>query len=132
MPLQKIRLELARCPDFPNGSSLHGYEFIAPLDREARFDADEWKANQALCHVRRFWLGQADETGLLVHGKGRHWAFSYDPNQEADDEPIFRFDRHEFRVGDYVSITEHDGVQRPFRIAAIERAPFVSSADQTF
>lgn len=130
MSLQKIRLELARCPEFPEGSALHGYEFIAPLDHEGRFDADEWKANRALCHVRRFAAGRPDETGLLIHPKGRNWAFSYVPGEE-DDEPIFRFDRHDFRIGSYVSITEHDGVQRTFRVAGLERAPILSAADRT-
>ena len=34
MPLKKIILELARTPEFPNGSSTHGYEFVAPLDAD--------------------------------------------------------------------------------------------------
>jgi hypothetical protein len=45
---------------------------------------------------------------------------------EDDDEPIFRFDRHNFVVGEYVTVTEHDGIARPFRVIdvrpAIERA----------
>jgi hypothetical protein len=32
MSLKLIRLELARTPDFPEGSRRHGYEFVAPLD----------------------------------------------------------------------------------------------------
>ncbi|MDH3770219.1 MAG: hypothetical protein OET79_04410 [Nitrospirota bacterium] len=49
---------------------------------------------------------------------GHHWAFHYDDAAE-DDEPIFRFDQHRFVRGDYVSITEHDGIQRTFRVADI-------------
>lgn len=69
--------------------------------------------------------GEDDEHGHLVHHRGHHWAFHY-AGQHAgtgeNDEPIFRFDGHRFVVGDYVSVTEHDGVQRTFRIAAV--APF--------
>ena len=36
-----------------------------------------------------------------------------------DDEPIFKFDRHSFVPGEYVSITEHDGVTRPFRVISV-------------
>ena len=36
MSLSKIRLELARDPDFPEGSREHGYEFTAPLGADGR------------------------------------------------------------------------------------------------
>jgi hypothetical protein len=29
---KRIRLELARSKEFPEGSATHGYEFVAPLD----------------------------------------------------------------------------------------------------
>ena len=32
----------------------------------------------------------------------------------------FRFDKHAFKVGEYVSVTEHDGITRPFRVVAVE------------
>jgi hypothetical protein len=63
-----------------------------------------------------------DEKGHLSHHRGRHWAFAYAPGSEESDEPIFRFDHHVFRQGEYVSITEHDGVQRTFRIASVQPA----------
>jgi hypothetical protein len=40
--LKRIRLELARTPEHPEGSSKCGYEFIAPLDGHGHFDADAW------------------------------------------------------------------------------------------
>jgi len=30
--LKRIRLELARSKEFPDGSTAHGYEFVAPVD----------------------------------------------------------------------------------------------------
>lgn len=119
MTLRTIRLELARGREFPEGSTRHGYEFVAPLDKDGHFDAVEWKANRADCQVRRFWNAQEDETGKLIHLPGGRWAFSYDPSTDTDDEPIFRFDRHVFKTGEYVSITEHDGVQRTFKVDSI-------------
>ena len=117
MPLRKIRLEMARTPEFPMGSANHGYEFVAPLDGEGHLDMDEWKEYGQACIVHRFWQGEDDETGQLVHN--RHgWAFSYEPGEE-DDEPIFRFDSHVFAVGEYVTITEHDGTALPFRITSV-------------
>jgi hypothetical protein len=44
--------------------------------------------------------------------------FSYAPGAD-DDEPAFKFDRHSFTAGEYVSITEHDGVTRPFKIVSV-------------
>lgn len=120
MSLKRIRLELARTPEFPNGSVAHGYDFIAPLDAKGHLDTAAWPEARAACTVRRFWEGQPDEHGNLIHGRGG-WAFSYAPGDD-DDEPIFKFDRHNFVVGEYVTVTEHDGVPRPFRVVLVTPA----------
>ncbi len=118
MPLKKSLLELARTPEFPNGSSNHGYEFVAPLDAQGHLQAEGWTKNKAACTVRRFWENADDETGHLIHRRDGKWAFSYKPGDD-DDEPIFRFDTHKFVAGEYVSVTEHDGVQRPFKVVKV-------------
>ena len=117
MAIRRIRLELARTKEFPEGNRNCGYEFMAPIKPDGHLDAEEWKRNQEKCTVRRFWQGEDDEEGKLVHGRGR-WTFSYAPGED-DDEPIFKFDRHVMKQGEYVSITEHDGVTRPFRIVSV-------------
>jgi hypothetical protein len=78
MALKKIRLELARDHDFPEGSSEHGYEFIAPVNAEGLFDPDEWKAHRGECRVTRFWGDDDVDRGHLVRKPGGHWAFHYD------------------------------------------------------
>ncbi|WP_422002690.1 hypothetical protein [Reyranella sp.] len=125
MALKRILLELARTPDYPNGSSLHGYEFVAPLDDKGHLSSAEWPRAKAACTVRRFWAGAPDEHGALIHRRNGTWAFSYEPGEE-DDEPIFRFDKHLFTAGEYVTVTEHDGVSRPFRV--VEVAPAIRRA----
>ena len=40
---KRIRLNLARSKEFPQGSSRHGYEFVAPLDSNSHIDAELWK-----------------------------------------------------------------------------------------
>ena len=67
MSLKRIRLELARNSEFPNGSSQHGYEFIAPLDAKGHLDSASWPKAKAACTVRRFWNGAPDEHGTLIH-----------------------------------------------------------------
>ncbi|HAJ47209.1 MAG TPA: hypothetical protein DCL54_11590 [Alphaproteobacteria bacterium] len=118
MPLFRIRLELARTKDHPSGSTLHGYEFVAPLDERGHLSTAEWKANKTKCTVRRYAPGVPDEHGHLID-VGRGWHFDYDQDGYEDDEPLFKLDRHEIRVGEYLSITEHDGQLRPYRIALV-------------
>lgn len=125
MSLKRIRLELARTPEFPQGSANHGYEFIAPLDARGHLDSGGWTKAKAACTVRRFTASEPDEHGVLIHRKDGAWAFSYEPGDD-DDEPIFRFDKHLFNVGEYVTVTEHDGVARPFRVVAV--APAIQRA----
>ena len=52
--LQRVRLELARCPEFPQGSHERGYDFIAPLDAAGHIDAEGWKLLRDCCRVKRF------------------------------------------------------------------------------
>ena len=122
MALKLIRLELARTPEFPEGSQKHGYEFVAPLRADGHIDRDEWQRYRQACSVLRFWDDADDEHGVLIRGPGEHWAFSYAVG-DADDEPIQRFASHAFREGEYVTITEHDGVARPFRVVWLMDPP---------
>lgn len=90
MALRHIRLELVRDRDFPDGSAERGYEFHAQLT----------------------------DDGHLVH-RGRGWAFHCDDEPAEEDEPLFKLDRHTLVEGEYVSITEHDGVLRTFRVVRL-------------
>lgn len=120
MNLNRIRLELARTPEFPDGSSRHGYEFVAPLTKDARIDPSSWNEKKDRCKVIRFWGGEKRELGILRH-IGKSWRFDYDASDDADDEVLFKLDHHVLVPGAYVSVTEHDGVQRPFRVVSVTR-----------
>ncbi|MCZ6604536.1 MAG: hypothetical protein O7A03_05265 [Alphaproteobacteria bacterium] len=116
--LYQIRLELARTTEHPEGSPEHGYEFVAPLNGDGLLDPDNWRDHRKKCVVRRYSPGEPDEHGHLVHTQGRQWAFHYDLDNEPEpDESGFKFSSHKFTEGEYVSITEHDGERRPFRVA---------------
>ena len=125
MALKKIRLELARDRDHPEGSSRHGYEFVGPLDEEGRLDPVAWKKYRARCRVRRFWPGEPDQMGHLVRKPGGNWAFHYDDDEGADDdESGYRLGNHIFAPGEYVSIREQeDDVLRTFRVVRVEALP---------
>jgi hypothetical protein len=116
--LKQVRLELARCDGFPQGSQDHGYELIAPLFADGSLAAGLWRDEKEKCTVRRFWEGEPDQCGFLRH-LGRGWRFDYDRKTTDDDEPIFKLDRHHVTPGAYITITEHDGVERPFKIVSV-------------
>jgi hypothetical protein len=121
MNLNRIRLELARDHDFPEGSRDRGYEFTAPLSDEGRINEGDWRTNRARCRVRRFWHGEPDEVGHLIRKPGGSWAFHYDLlGDPDDDEAGYRFGNHRFVPGEYVSIKEHDDVLRTFRVVMVQ------------
>lgn len=120
MSLMKIRLELARDPEFPEGSADRGYEFVAPLGSDRRIDEPEWKEKRDRCRVRRFWNGAPDEVGHLIRKPSGSWAFHYDLLGDPSDESGYRFGDHSFRRGEYVSIKEHDGVTRTFTVVMVQ------------
>lgn len=122
MTLKLIRLELARNKDFPDGSPNHGYEFRAPLTGDGHIDLAQWKNDAQLCTVWHFWGDEIDEHGQIIRTADGKWAFSYVPGDE-DDEPIFRFDSHVFREGEYLTVTEHDGEDRVFRVVSVGNPP---------
>jgi len=118
MSLMTIRLELGRTADAPEGDARHSYEFVAPLNRDGHLDITEWTTQKERCGVRSFRPGHAERRGMLRH-VGRGWRFDYLPGRTDDDEPFFKLDRHIIAPGLYVSITEEDGIERPFRIVNV-------------
>lgn len=124
VPLQRIRLELARDPDFPSGSREHGYDLIAPLDADGHISAAGWKADRDHCRVRRFWGHDGEQVGHILHkpgGTGGIWVFHYDirGGGNSSDESGFHFETHVFKPCEYVSIKEQDGEMRTFRVVAV-------------
>jgi hypothetical protein len=123
---KRIRLNLARSKEFPQGSKLHGYEFVAPLDDKGHIDVKLWQSQREHCRVRRFWEGEDDEIGFLVHKPGgpehARWIFDYNPSRADDDESGYRFGAHAFRPGEYVSIRNEDGETHTYQVISVEPA----------
>jgi hypothetical protein len=117
MTWHMIRLELARTPDFPDGSAAHAYVLHLPLLADGHIDALEWAADKPQATVRRLWPGEAIETGHVIRRRGGAWALSYRKGAD-DDEPFWHLDTHAFKPGEYVTITETDGTRLPFRVAS--------------
>lgn len=119
--MKRVRLELARDHEHPNGSRQHGYDFIAPIDDNGHILADDWKLVRERCRVKRFWAGEPDAVGHIIRKPGGSWAFHYDIHKlgDGEDESGYRFDQHAFKFGEYVSIREHDGVLRTFKVMSV-------------
>lgn len=124
--LKRILLNLARSKEFPDGSARHGYDIVAPLTPAGTLDVEAWRHARAACRVRRFWAGEKEELGHLVHRPGgpggATWAFDYDPTASADDEAGYRLGDHVFRPGEYVSIRDEDGDLHTFKVISVRDA----------
>jgi len=111
MPLYRITLRLGRNPSagFAEGDDSRGYVIVAPLNSEGKLDAAEWSKTWRQCTVRHFSpdLEQPEE-GRLRH-KGERWFFDYDPDDDSDDEPVYKLGDHRLKHGDYVTIHEAGG-----------------------
>jgi hypothetical protein len=124
--LKRIRLNLARSHDHPSGSTHDGYEFVAPLDAAGHIDPELWRKHRDHCRVRRFWEGQDDEVGRLVHTPGgrehARWVFDYGDGTVADEDAGYRFAAHAFMPGAYVSVRNGDGDMHTFKVISVEPA----------
>ena len=118
MSLHRVRLELAPCPQAPDGDSRCGYELTVPLDREGRLQPASWQRRSGDCRVRRFWFGQDYRSGILVHTGQGHWAFSQLPS-DSRGQPIWQLESDRLVENEIVRVTELDGVVRPFRVARV-------------
>ena len=123
---KRIRLNLARSKEFPQGSERHGYEFVAPLDDKGHIDVTLWRQHKDNCRVRRFWEGEDDQVGFVVHKPGgpehARWIFDYNSARVDDDESGYRFGSHAFRPGEYVSVRDDDGEMHTFTVVSVEPA----------
>jgi len=115
MNWKSIRLELARTPDFPEGSAGRAYLLRLPLDDDGLIDAPALQRSPALATVHRYWPNEPDMSGYVIRTP-RGWAFSYEIGEE-DDEAVFHLETHPIRIGEYITLTEPDGRQLPFKVA---------------
>ena len=123
--LKRIRLNLARSKEFPEGSARCGYEFVASLDAAGHIDSSLWQEYREHCRVHRFWDGEQDENGRLVHKPGgsehARWVFHYEGTGD-NDEAGYRFGAHAFKLGEYVSIRDHHDEIHTFKVASVAPA----------
>ena len=112
-----IRLELARTPEFPDGSPSRAFLLRLPLFDDGLIDGDAIAQDPARATVKRLWPNEPDQQGYVIrHGPG--WAFSYAVGED-DDEDLFHLESHPLRQGEYVTLTEPEGRAFPFRVMSL-------------
>jgi len=113
-----IRLELARTAGFPEGSPSRAFILRLPLFADGLIDAAEVARNPAMATVKRFWANEPDQQGYVIRA-GKTWAFSYQIGED-DDEKLFHLEAHPLLEGEYLTLTEPDGAQLPFRVTRVD------------
>jgi hypothetical protein len=102
-------------------------------DTSIRFSGRKYRD---YCRVRRFWPGEDDEVGHLVHKPGgaehARWVFDYNPDQDDDDEAGYKFGAHAFLPGEYVSNSGQDSKLHTFRIIAVNRVVMSMALTKSF
>ena len=118
--LRRVRLELARDPNHPDGSHAIGYDFIAPVGDDGHIIESAYHDLKERCRVRRFSESEPDEVGHVVRKRGGAWAFHYDIHGDpGHDETGYRIDTHRFIPGEYVSLREQNGELKTFRVVSV-------------
>jgi hypothetical protein len=114
MTWKTIRLELARTPEFPEGSAAHAYVLRLPIDDNGYIEPAEMKHPSKNPTVHRMWPNEPDRVGVVISRRAG-WAFSYEIG-DADDEGIFHLEHHPIKPGEYLTITEAEGERLPFKV----------------
>ncbi len=124
MTLSRIVMRLARNPgtDFADGDDHRGYTLTAPLTPDGMLDEDEVKrVGASRCAVRRFAPDEDAQEGRLAR-RGKTWFFDYGDEADGGEEPGYRLGQHRFAVGEYVSITDEDGLLLTYKVTDVAAA----------
>ena len=119
MNWKSIRLELARTDEFPEGSASRAFLLHLPLREDGLIDEETLGGAPVRATVHRFWPNERDRAGHVIRTP-RGWAFSYRAGEE-DDRAVFHLETHPIRMGEFLTLTEPDGRQLPFRVACLKR-----------
>jgi hypothetical protein len=120
MGLKLIRLELVRSKSGHVTDHRHSYTFQASLTPGGELMIDGYGAVSRLCKV----IKSEPETGLhkgflVLTSDG--WMLSCD-GSDSGHCSLNRLEARSLSEGDYVSITEDDGVSRTFEVVSVRNA----------
>jgi hypothetical protein len=118
MAWKKIRLELARTPDFPGGSVGRAFLLSLPLQDDGSVDWDEVSAQPSRATVQRFWASEPDRRGRLSRSDDG-WLLKENADGRA---PTFRMPPQQLTAGQQIAVIGADGRSLPFQVVSIKTA----------
>jgi hypothetical protein len=114
MNWKTIRLELARTPEFPQGSASRVFLLRLPLHDNGSIDEGEVARRPSRATVRRFWASEPDTSGQIVRCP---CGWECRCGQRGQEPLAFRLSSQPLRLGEQVTMTGPDGCELPFRVA---------------
>ena len=112
-----IRLELASSGEFPRGSVGRSYLIRLPLTNCGSIDDTQLGRDPDLATVRRFWASEPDSTGYFMRDMAGY-AIKADTSGSSLTR-LVQFLDGAILPGGHVMMTEPDGSEMSFRVAAV-------------
>lgn len=112
-----IRLELASSGEFPRGSVGRSYLIRVPLTNGGAIDDAQLGSEPDLATVRRYWASEPDTTGYFMRDPSGY-AIKADTSG-SNFTRLVQFLDDAIRLGGRVMMTEPDGSEMSFRVAAV-------------
>jgi hypothetical protein len=122
MAVVRITLALTAGPGLPEGSTAHRYEIELALDSGGHPDAAAWLADPEPWRARRIQPDTDPVQGDVQHEPDHGWSIRFfGTAAEGPDAPETMFDcgSDPVRPGEYVTVTEPDGVEWTYRVVAV-------------
>lgn len=114
MNWKSIRLELGSTGDFPSGSVSRAILVNLPLDDSDIVDGEALARTPSKATARRHWSSEPDERGHIVQF-GAAWAMRCNGKPDR----LLLFDGRPVRLGQQVSVIEHDGKILPLKVTSV-------------
>lgn len=122
MATVQVLLALAAGPGYPAGSPEHRYEIELALDAAGRPDGAAWVVDPEPWRARRVAPGVAPVEGDVQFDPDNGWSIRfYGAAADSPDAPEAQFDSgaEPVRPGEYVTVTEPDGVAFTYRVVGV-------------
>ena len=114
---RNIRMELARTPEFPEGSASRAYIVHLPLREDGTVDERVLEVTPVMAGFKRFWPNEPDRSGLVVRD-GNGWALSCTGADGREWAVPIEMDR--LLPGDRVTIGKQGGGCWLFRVVDLQ------------
>jgi hypothetical protein len=113
---KSVRLELARSPGFPRGSSSRAFLLRLPLHSDGSIDSAAIDDNKDRAVVRRFWASEPDLAGVILSRDGEWLLHCVRVGASAN----FLMHDDKLVVDQNILIEGPDAIALPFRVVSVD------------